>query len=65
MRYYVQMREGAILQKMYAFLMISLVGISECCEQVNFFEEGIIFLKKALDYAWLVKDKEMELKIYD
>jgi len=27
--------------------------------------ESLILLKKGLEYAWLAKDKELELEIYD
>lgn len=65
MRYFVVAQESAVLLKMYRELVQALLGISKCCDQVNYFCEGIKVLKKALDYAWLNGDQDLELIVYD
>ncbi|KAM3130633.1 hypothetical protein pb186bvf_017225 [Paramecium bursaria] len=41
----------------------SLIGISNACQELKMYKESLIFLKKALQYAWT--SNEHELTIYE
>jgi hypothetical protein len=49
----------------YPLLIDSLIGLGKCCSKVLQHASGIIFLKKSLEYAWHIGDREKELIIYD
>ncbi|KAL4463999.1 hypothetical protein ABPG74_005936 [Tetrahymena malaccensis] len=38
---------------------------SQVCKKLGFYEESLRFLKKALQYIWLVDDKDQEVQLYD
>jgi hypothetical protein len=63
--YYNQSRISAKAQLNYPILIDSLIGLSKCCSKVSQHASGILFLKKSLEYAWHIGDREKELIIYD
>lgn len=63
--YYNQSRICARNQLNYGIFIDSLIGLSRCCSKVCLHSEGLTFLKKALEYAYFISDREKELLIYD
>lgn len=49
----------------YSLLIDSMIGIAKCCSKASQHASAIIILKKALEYAWHIGDREKELIIYD
>ena len=43
--------------------MKSLIGLSECCKSICAYKEGLIFLTKALQYAWYCNDTDIEYEV--
>ena len=41
------------------------IGMANSCKAILEYKTAITFYKKALQYAWMFKDKRMEIIIYD
>ncbi|CAK85154.1 unnamed protein product (macronuclear) [Paramecium tetraurelia] len=61
--YYNQYRIFNTLTKNHAEKAKALIGLANCATEVKLNSEALILLKKALQYAWL--SKEYELQIYE
>ncbi|EAR82364.1 hypothetical protein TTHERM_01179950 (macronuclear) [Tetrahymena thermophila SB210] len=62
---YDQFRNLSTYTKNYSKKAKSLLQLAKCARQINFYQEAIIILKKALQYAWYSKENDIELEIYD
>ncbi|CAD8053000.1 unnamed protein product [Paramecium sonneborni] len=61
--YYNQYRVLNTLTKNHGEKAKALIGLANCAQEVKMNSEALILLKKALQYAWL--SKEHELQIYE
>jgi len=39
--------------------------MAEACKRLGYFSQALILLKRALQFAWYIKDASKEFQIYD
>ena len=43
----------------------ALLKLVKCAFRLRLYQEAVLILRKALQYAWKAKDRKLELKIYE
>ena len=63
--YYNQSRLVSKFTLNHPVMTFALLGMAKSAQKRDLNEESIIFLKKALQYAWHNKQEDLEIEIFD
>lgn len=58
-KFYRQLFIGSLSLKNHSYVCHALTGLASCCDAENLYQEGVQILKKALEYAWMSRRKEL------
>jgi len=60
-----QLRMGCELTDNIVMKIEAYMGMAEACKRLKYFDQALVFLKRALNFCWNILDRERELKIFD